>query len=47
MGILKKVKSKDLYKLPNEEEACDDINIVSKDKIFELKNNLLSIFELE
>lgn len=48
MGTLKrKVKPKDLYKSPSEENSCDGVNLIDEDKKVELENELLSIFELE
>lgn len=47
MGTLKrKVKPQDLYKSPNEQDSCDGVNLIGKDKKVELENELLSIFEL-
>ena len=47
MGTLKrKVKPKDLYKSPNEQDLCDDVNLIGNDKKVELENELLSIFKL-
>lgn len=47
MGTLKrKVKPKDLYKLPNEQDLCDGVNLIGNDKKVELENELLSIFKL-
>ena len=48
MGTLKrKVKPKDLYKSPSEEDSCNGVNLIDEDKKVELENELLSIFELE
>lgn len=47
MGTLKrKVKSKDLYKSPNESDSNDRINVVGKEKKSELENELLSTFKI-
>lgn len=47
MGTLKrKVKPKDLYKSPNEQDLCDGVNLIGNDKKVELENELLSIFKL-
>lgn len=47
MGTLKrKVKPKDVYKSPNEQDLCDGVNLIGKDKKVELENELLSIFKL-
>ncbi len=48
MGTLKrKVKPKDLYKSPSEEDSCDGVNLVGEDKKIELENELLSIFDFD
>ena len=47
MGTLKrKVKPKDLYKSPSEEDLCDGVNLIDEDKKVKLENELLSIFDL-
>ena len=47
MGTLKrKVKPKDLYKSQNELDSSDGINVVGKEKKYELENELLSTFNI-